>query len=671
MRKQFTAVSNGQPISQEELDLIFDYTCDACESYLKNELMGKQGWDLATSEAYLMGNHAQGGKVRYCVETIKTSVQNVKFASQFETMASRKSVGVPNMTHLTSTTTATAKGLPGQTFSFPNLPAYSAPPLAYSSAHASSPNLIHTAPAASHQPTPAQANGNHHVQIHPPGTQHQSPPQTSQHSQSNNMPPPYAATNGYAPHQPNGYPPHQHSAHSIVKPTTSSSAPLVRNSAPVLPLHSHAPVSQSVPPTHTDRPAMLSSAPTASNAAPPAKPTSPVDAVKAQASSGIPQRSNSSGSSGSSARLKAPDRKHSTGSSGSSSDSDDHDSASSSRSRSGSASSPQIPSTSRVDNTDGRVKRAPCPKIVKQGYCSPRDCKDSHSPGSTMCKFLTMNGLCENKECPFQHPNLVTREHYLKPLYLGNGSTQRPLTLAEWNALRLTMVFYCPIPMKPKKCGKGIDCKALDCPKQHRKPPRDSLASADYASASSSPSPGTASAPKKAATHPKLDVAPALPPKPILKLKDVTSQANHINLVISIMQGGCAKGLKPPKITKLEEISNSVLDDQYRAYFMKTQQNKGMRPSELYAFHGAPTVAVMAIAANGFDMSKIKRTKFGHGLYCALDPNVSMEYCQTGNQMLLVRLITDGLKWVKDPAYYVIQDAASMNPLYIVTFAKS
>ena len=145
-----------------------------------------------------------------------------------------------------------------------------------------------------------------------------------------------------------------------------------------------------------------------------------------------------------------------------------------------------------------------------------------------------------------------------------------------------------------------------------------------------------------------------------------------MNLVTSIMQGGCAGSSKPLKILRLEEISNVALDEQYRAYFAKTQQAKqGLRPSEIYAFHGAPQSAVHSIAANGFDISKVKRTKFGHGLYCALDPNVSVDYCGDSNKMLLVRLITDGLKWVKDPAYYVIQDSASMNPLYIITFAKS
>lgn len=136
------------------------------------------------------------------------------------------------------------------------------------------------------------------------------------------------------------------------------------------------------------------------------------------------------------------------------------------------------------------------------------------------------------------------------------------------------------------------------------------------------------------------------------------------------MQGGCSKAGKPLKIAKLEEVYNEVIDAQYKEYFTKTQKANLFRPNEIYAFHGAPSVAIQSIVEKGFDMSKIKRTKFGHGLYCALDPNVSVEYCGPGNQMLLVRLITDGLKWVKDPAYYVVHDSASMNPLYIITFEK-
>lgn len=153
-------------------------------------------------------------------------------------------------------------------------------------------------------------------------------------------------------------------------------------------------------------------------------------------------------------------------------------------------------------------------------------------------------------------------------------------------------------------------------------------------------------------------------------LKNVTGQANHMNLVSSIMQGGSGKTGKQLKIKKLEEVHNELIDAQYREFFTATQAQTKFRPSEIYAFHGAPSAAVHSIAENGFDMSKIKRTKFGHGLYCALDPSVSVEYCGTGNQMILVRLITDGLKWVKDPAYYVVHNSSSMNPLYIITFEK-
>jgi hypothetical protein len=319
-----------------------------------------------------------------------------------------------------------------------------------------------------------------------------------------------------------------------------------------------------------------------------------------------------------------------------------------------------------------------------------------------MCKWLTMNGICEERNCVFQHPNLITRELTMKPIREGT-LTQRALSLAEWNTLKLTMVFHCHIPMRPKKCGKGAECIIVNCPKQHKKPPKPIISvSTPAASSSSSSSVSNAasltlvassfpsgktkdskSARKNSTTIAVItpsasayshslqaSIAPPLPPKPTLTLKDVTKQQNHINLVLSIMQGGCVNS-KPLKILKLEEITNPSLDEQYQAYFRKTQEAKQLRPSEIYGFHGAPTAAIQSIAANGFDMSKIKRTKFGHGLYCALDPNVSVEYCGDGAKMLLVRLITDGLRWVKDPAYYVIHDSASVNPLYIISFEKS
>lgn len=106
MKGRFVSPTTGEPISQEELDLIFDYTCDACEAYISIELIGKHGWDLAMCEAFLTGKRAGGSKIRYCAETVKTSILNLKFASQFDSLSRPKSQGIPNIAHLTMTNPA-------------------------------------------------------------------------------------------------------------------------------------------------------------------------------------------------------------------------------------------------------------------------------------------------------------------------------------------------------------------------------------------------------------------------------------------------------------------------------------------------------------------------------------------------------------------------------------
>jgi hypothetical protein len=627
MRERYTSVANGQPISQEELDLIFDYTCDACEAYISTELIDKHGWDLRTCESFLTGKHPNGNKIRYCSETITTSILNLKFASQFDSLSRPKSVAVPNFAHLTLTNSA----IRGPSNSFGSLPPYapaSAPPQFAYQSHPSlpfstpTPNQFLVSNGETRQTISSFSSSGTHVTISP-ASMPQSPP------------PAYTTNNP-----------------SAISPRAVSSvqAQQIRHSAPIPNDHHHHHHHHHQQQQHLH----LQQHPSAA------------------------AHFDSSFSTNLNRANTAPIKLHSTF--------DSNLPITSSSGSSISTSKDVAKSSSPQDSLDGRVKRQPCSKLTAQGFCSPRDCPHSHSPTYTMCKWLTMNGFCETHGCTFQHPNTLTREAILAPIHLGSPD-QRALSSAEWQTLQLTMVFYCPIPMKDKKCGKGAECKVNNCPKQHKRPKRESRSlsflsssftaaisissSSSLISSSSSTNSLATTTTMNNSALPLSKAPPPLPPKLTLKLKDVTSQANHMNLVTSIMQGGCAKSAKPLKIIKLEEISNSPLDEQYHAYFMKTHQIKGLRPSEIYAFHGAPSLAVQAIAAQGFDMSKIKRTKFGHGLYCALDANVSVDYCGDGNKMLLVRLITDGLKWVKDPAYYVVQDQASMNPLYIITFDKN
>lgn len=770
MRKRYSVESSGVPISQEELDLIFDYTCDACESYILQELMGRHGWELKVCEDFLMGKHSGGNKIRYCSETVTTSILNLKFASRFDSLSrtSAPSLSTPNLASLILTNPSNATTSSQSSSSFSSLPSFASttPPSSSSMSslpgfapnyEKSSPSLVtSSAPQTtsfvpSTHASPASSTNNNQRPVLPPrtgsiGVQNQ-PMSSASASQLSNP------SSGYSHLQTH--------THAVSDMGVSSGAHNTQHQNIAHPTSVHASSASTLPLSH--------STPALQKSPPPDVGPKPIR-MAANVKVSTPPKSSTPASQASMSPA--------------------------------SPTSPASDSSYSSDLSDGRLAGSSgkvCKKISALGFCSPRDCADIHSPEWTMCKHLTLNGQCLVRSCPYQHPNVATRQAILTPIVNGNncqyiGAVQsgqslesiqqsqakelhRPLSLAEWNTLRLTMVFYCPIQMREKKCGKSTDCAVIDCPKQHKKIAKVSSAASPSdpsASAPAKPAPTTTTSTthkhptiyeqRRAAPKPVITVVapqqvipkaqstshlqttssapvpqhahthqpsgpyaahqtnllqakpatvhhghppPALPPKnsvttqphlvkahvassstpgeyyheeahapapaivkPKYALKDVTGQANHMNLVSSIMQGGSGKTGKALKIKKLQEVHNELIDAQYKEYFTTTQKQKDFRPSEIYAFHGAPAAAVASIAENGFDMSKIKRTKFGHGLYCALDPNVSVEYCGTGNQMLLVRLITDGLKWVKDPAYYVVHNSSSMNPLYIITFEK-
>lgn len=788
MRKRYTSATTETPISQEELDLIFDATCDACESYILQELIGKCSWTLEEAEEFLMGRRKGENRIRYCLETVKTSILNLKLASRFDTLTRAGSnTSTPQYLSTLITTNGAKETC---SFSSPHHLSRSSLPLFSPSSSTSSinSNILNNNTSSTHTPSQGGSSANHSpFPLLVPSTQALNPNSSGPQSASLSSLPPYSALpsrlsqgeGGFSGSEPNLplYTPLPSSTHT--GPLTSS-APVSKlqeeqriKSGRVGPSAGEAtlsPFSSSLAHSsaHHHEANYNTSAISSSVSSPhlnvgpppqvPKKPTRKADSdVKARSSVSLLSTHSSSGQS--------------------------------------------------KDLTDGRVMSVDgakgsagkiCLKISSFGFCSPRDCSDIHLPTTTMCKHLTLNGVCNVRGCPFQHPNTATRQAILLPIANGSyrrlvqesatsgpqGATlvqsgtkplQRPLSLAEWNTLKLTMVFHCNIPMRDKKCSTSQTCTVMNCPKQHKKmgpsapivsaspsnnppsivqiPTHPSLNALDHAnggqrgslgqkdhppalstihhslksdqiasipksqsyphvksnagnkgigngmsdssfpsftssSASSSSqsitlATNTASSSSSSSmtttkhmsyaleglhTTSDASIAPPLPVRSKFELKNVTGQANHMNLVTSIMQGGCGKKGKPLKILKLIEICNPQLDAQYKAFFESTQTKKGMRPSEIYAFHGAPEGAISSIAKNGFDMTKIKRTKFGHGLYCALDANISVDYCANDHQMLLVRLITDGLKWVKDPAYYVVHDSASMNPLYIITF---
>lgn len=669
----FTSTSTGHPISQEELDLIFDYTCDSCEAYISSELLDKHGWDLKTSEAFLTGKHPEGNKIRYCSETITTSLLNLKFASQFDSLSQPHS-SVPNFAHLTTSSSNPRSSASSLQLSSPM---FSVPQMSQST-----PTLPHmaTCPNTSTGNTLENSASNHALFTSPYGAPPSTHPANGFYIPANGSAPSLSQVSIASAAQQTGdrptLPPkphkHVHQNHTLE----------ISSSAPDLPSRPHKTHDHAL---HHSEPGHAADFPQTGHA-----PHSTAHTTTSHAHTTTSTKKATTDGSGKTGLLNSIFSASTT-------------SAPSKSSKSKlSSPSPKESSSSllAMNAPDGHIgsSRQACPNIALIGFCSPRECPDRHSPNTTICKWLLTEGHCMTAGCAFQHPNLITRESILHTLRERMGSTKKVLD-PEWEALRLRMVFHCTVSMREKKCGKGGDCMVLNCPKQHRKSPKELVTSKQSAISSTTSksnlkvvtAPASSSAPTSPPTSsnthrhstghgaaagpghhsPTASMPPPLPPKPQLVLMDVTNQANHMNLVTSIMQGGCAKAAKPLKIKKLEQITNLALDGLYQEYFKKTQSAKGLRPSEIYAFHGAPPAAITSIATTGFDMSKIKRTKFGHGLYCALDANVSVDYCGDGNIMLLVRLITDGLKWVKDPAYYVIQDSACTNPLYIITFEKT
>ncbi|XP_049848133.1 uncharacterized protein LOC126311218 isoform X2 [Schistocerca gregaria] len=285
-----------------------------------------------------------------------------------------------------------------------------------------------------------------------------------------------------------------------------------------------------------------------------------------------------------------------------------------------------------------------CKNMYINGICAEVGCTSAHIQKAIICNQILMYSECRLPSCPHMHPNEITIVTYVNDI--------KKTFVELWPHWHFEDVLprakiFCPLSMRPKNCKYGTNCIIKNCPNQHLVP--------------------TLHAKNSAPSKPL--VPPFIHSGPVENLLNVTHDPSHHNLVLSIMKGQ-SKGEQTLRILKLELIHNPQLDKQYNDYFIQVKRRNMVRPTEIYAFHGTSEPSIKEITTHGFDVSLVKRAIHGYGIYCALDPNVAITYCRGGNKMLMVRLITDGLKWIRKVQYYVVPNSAGMNPLYIITFAS-
>jgi len=133
------------------------------------------------------------------------------------------------------------------------------------------------------------------------------------------------------------------------------------------------------------------------------------------------------------------------------------------------------------------------------------------------------------------------------------------------------------------------------------------------------------------------------------------------------------------------KVDNPLLAFQFQARRDELKRELRHSPHELQGFHGTHPDNIISICRNGFDRRKRGSAVgqvFGSGEYFAKCPDVSVNYCQRGEYMLVCRLClgiessTEANKdgdhiWVPDMSYYVISSPAQVLPLYILKFTST
>ena len=95
-------------------------------------------------------------------------------------------------------------------------------------------------------------------------------------------------------------------------------------------------------------------------------------------------------------------------------------------------------------------------------------------------------------------------------------------------------------------------------------------------------------------------------------------------------------------------------------------------------FHGTDAGAIDKIAAQGFKIGgtegvpKKFGASYGQGVYTAMNPDISVPYCQ-GSKMMLLATVVPGLKSIDyefgaNENVLVIKDVSQLLPRYVVHY---
>lgn len=132
------------------------------------------------------------------------------------------------------------------------------------------------------------------------------------------------------------------------------------------------------------------------------------------------------------------------------------------------------------------------------------------------------------------------------------------------------------------------------------------------------------------------------------------------------------------QVTKVEVIYNESLLKRFQ--ITKELKEKETACEEKWVFHGTDASAIDKIIAEGFKIGgqgvAIKcGASYGHGVYTAIDPDISVPYSKRSNMMLLsVAILGQGKKdftYGGSENVLVIKDASQLLPKYVVHFSST
>lgn len=241
-----------------------------------------------------------------------------------------------------------------------------------------------------------------------------------------------------------------------------------------------------------------------------------------------------------------------------------------------------------------------------------------------------------NVQCPFQHPNYQSIKFIGAILSQECGTDQ-----ATRDAFLKTCQFKAPFRMDRAVCAhEPWLCEIKGCPKQHLMTTTKPASIAHYQD--------------------------TLRPKITGTLKPALS--HHVTHVQNMWTGrGCQQ-----QILKVEVVHSPGMRVVYEQRRKEIERSLGTSAEEIEAFHGTPATNIQLIVNGGFSAAPQHRggAAYGVGTYLAQNPAVSVSYCRGGKQMFLCRVLLHPTedKFVPGCQYFVIKDASSCLPLYLITF---